>query len=137
MAAPERQITPPSINPETAPFWEACNQRRLLLKRCNGCGESHYYPRTICPFCHSADTTWEEVKGEGKVYAFSVMLRAEVPFALAYVTLPENVSLLTNIVDCDPSSVAIGQEVKVVFKAAQNGQLVPMFAPVGAAGDRS
>ena len=45
-------------NPETQPFWDAAKQGRLLLRRCMACGEVHFYPRTICPFCFSDDTEW-------------------------------------------------------------------------------
>ncbi|WP_342640461.1 Zn-ribbon domain-containing OB-fold protein [Rhodoligotrophos ferricapiens] len=127
MAPEQRSITPPARNPETVTFWEACNEHRLLIKRCGACGEAHYYPRALCPFCLSADTRWEQVEGRGTIYAFSVMRRSPVPFALAYITIPEGVSILTNIVDCDLDRIEIGQSVRVVFKPADDGQLVAMF----------
>ena len=100
-----------------------------MLKRCNGCGETHYYPRAICPFCQSDDTEWYPASGEGKIYSFSVMRRAEVPFVIAYVTLPEGITMMSNIVDCDPDSVHVEQAVKVSFKASEEGQAIPVFVP--------
>ncbi|MEN3347185.1 MAG: uncharacterized protein V7632_820 [Bradyrhizobium sp.] len=47
-------------NPETAPFWDAAKAGKLLIKRCTACGEAHYSPRSICPFCFSDRTVWEE-----------------------------------------------------------------------------
>ena len=46
------------------------------------------------------------------------MLRRGVPtpYCLAYVTLDEGVSMITNIVDCDLDAIRIGQKVRVVFK---------------------
>ena len=44
---------PPQINPETKPFWDAAAQGRLLVKKCQACGQSHHYPRALCPFCFS------------------------------------------------------------------------------------
>lgn len=128
---PPRSITPPARNPETAHFWDACNEGRLLLRRCKSCGEAHYYPRPICPLCHSDDTVWEEADGHGQIYSVSVMSRTASPFALAYVTLREKVTMLTNIVDCDLSTIEIGQQVVVTFKPADDGQMVPMFKPAG------
>ena len=55
----------PQGNPETAPFWEAAKQGKFLIKRCTACGEPHYFPRAICPFCFSDATVWEESSGEG------------------------------------------------------------------------
>ena len=57
------------------------------------------------------------------------MRRVAVPYAIAYVTLEEGVSMMTNIVDCDLDALRIGQPVRVVFKATEGGPPVPMFTP--------
>ena len=43
----------PQGNPETKPFWDAAAQGKFLIKRCTACGEPHYFPRSVCPFCYS------------------------------------------------------------------------------------
>jgi uncharacterized protein len=53
-----------------------------------------------------------------------------VPYAIAYVTLAEGPTMMTNIVDCDLDGIKIGQKVKVVFKPSEGGPPVPCFAPV-------
>jgi len=126
-----RTPAPPVVNEETEPYWQAVAERRLLIKRCNDCGEAHFYPRTLCPFCHSVNTEWEEASGRGVLYTFSVMRRAQTPFALAYVTLDEGPTMLTNIVDCDFDALAIGQRMRVAFRPASDDSLVPCFAPQG------
>jgi uncharacterized protein len=127
--ANERPIMAPVPFPETTPYWEAAGQGKLLLKRCAACGAYHFYPRVFCPFCFSGNTEWCEATGTGTIYSFSVMRRAEVPYAIAYVTLAEGPTMLTNIVYCDLDAIRIGQRVRVVFKAAEDGQAVPMFTP--------
>jgi uncharacterized OB-fold protein len=57
------------------------------------------------------------------------MKRAEVPYAIAYVTLEEGPTMITNIVDCDLDAIRIGQKVAVSFKPTEGGPPVPMFAP--------
>lgn len=126
----ERKIPAPFVNPENKPFWDAAAEGRLLIKRCKSCGQPHYYPRALCPFCFSDDTEWMEAKGTGEIYTYSVMRRgAPVPYALAYVTLDEGISMLTNIVDCDLDALAIGQRVRVIFKPSEEGAPVPVFTP--------
>ena len=49
---------------------------------------------------------------------------------VAYVTLDEGVSMMTNIVDVDPGKVKVGQRVKVVFKPSEGGGKLPCFTPV-------
>jgi hypothetical protein len=123
----ERKISPPAINPETKPFWDAAAKGQLLMKKCLACGELHYYPRSICPFCHSDRTEWLAASGQGTIYSWSVMRRAPEPFAIAYVTLAEGPRLLTNIVDCRFDDIAIGKPVKLVWKPSEGGPAVPMF----------
>jgi uncharacterized OB-fold protein len=125
----DRPIRDPRPNPETAAYWAAARNGKLLIKRCQDCGAVHYYPRAHCPFCFSDRTTWLECSGLGTIYSFSVMRRAEQPYALAYVTLAEGPTMMTNIVDCDLDAVRIGQPVKLVFRPSEKGQPVPMFTP--------
>jgi len=129
MTGKQRRIAPPPVNPETKPFWDAAANGTLLLKKCNGCGEVHYYPRTLCPFCFSDKTEWLAAAGRGTIYSYSVMRRAEVPYVIAYVTLEEGVTMMTNIVDCDLNAVRIGQRVKLTFRPTDGGPPVPMFTP--------
>lgn len=123
-----RSIPAPLISAENQPYFDAAAQGRLLVKRCTACAEFHFYPRTLCPFCFGA-TEWVDAAGTGTIYSYTVM-RPGGPFAAAYVTLDEGVTLLTNIVDCDPEAVRIGQTVRVVFRPTdEHGVVVPMFTP--------
>lgn len=118
------------MNAENKPFFDAAAQATLVLKYCNGCREFHHYPRAICPFCFSERTEWREAKGTGIVYSYSVLRRGvPAPYCIAYVTLDEGATMLTNLVDCDFDAVRIGQKVKVVFKPSDGGPPVPMFTP--------
>ena len=113
---------------ETERFWDAAAEGTLLLKTCTACGQPHHYPRTICPLCGSDRTEWRQTSGRGTVYSYSVMRRVPKPYAIAYVTLEEGVTMMTNLVDCDFDAIRIGQAVKVVFKPI-DGRAVPMFTP--------
>ena len=129
----ERKLAAPEPNPETAPFWEAAADGRLLLRSCKSCGDAHYYPRTICPYCGSSDTDWLEASGKGEIYSVSVMRRgAGAPYAVAWVVLDEGPAMLTNITDCDLDGLAIGQRVELVFKpTGEDSPPVPMFTRGG------
>lgn len=122
-----RTIPAPHVLPESQAFWTAADEGRLLVKRCLDCGEAHFYPRDICPHCLSERTEWAQAAGSGSVYSFSTMGKGDAAWTLAFVTLDEGVTLMTNLVDCDPKQVAIGQRVRVVFKPSDVGHAVPMF----------
>ncbi len=130
MSNPERSYPDPAINLETEPYWQAAKEGKLLLKKCGSCGETHYYPRAICPACGSSETEWYEASGKGEIYSYSITRRAKVPYAIAYVTLAEGVTMMTNIVDCDFETLAIGQAVEVVFRDTEGGHALPVFRPV-------
>jgi len=127
---PEREIAAPPVNPENERYFGAAKEGRLLVGKCSDCGEYHFYPRLLCPHCFSDKTEWLPAKGTGTIYSHSTMRRgAPAPYTIAYVTLDEGVSMMTNIVDCNPDKLKIGDKVKVVFKSAQDGTPVPMFTP--------
>ena len=129
----ERQIPAPTVFPEAAPYWQAAAEGRLLLKHCQACQGVHHFPRSICPFCGADQTQWQASQGHGTIYSVSVTRRGPgAPFAIAYVTLDEGVTLLTNIVDCDLDALRIGDRVEVVFKPTTDGPPVPMFRPASA-----
>ena len=127
----EREYPAPTISIETETYWAAANNGKLLMKRCTDCNKTHFYPRAICPYCQSVNTEWYEASGKGVIYSYSVMRRGDNPYAIAYVTVEEGVTMLSNIVECDYDSLSIGQAVEVVFrKSTDSRQSVPVFRPV-------
>jgi hypothetical protein len=129
MAPAPRAIPAPEVTLETKPFWEAAAEGRLLIKRCTSCGQAHHYPRPHCPFCFSEATQWVAASGRGTIYSYSIMRRVPAPYAIAYVTLEEGVTMMTNLVDCDFDALRIGQRVRAVFKATEGGPPIPTFTP--------
>lgn len=114
--------------PESAPFWEAAENKELLGKRCRDCGKFHWYPRALCPFCGSLNTEWQPLSGHGRLYAFSTLRRAKPPYTVAYVELDEGPRVLTRLVHVDPSQLAIGTPVHVVFERTPEGRNAPVFS---------
>ena len=52
----------PVIDGESRPYWDALKQHRLTLKRCHDCGKHHFYPRVLCPHCHSDAVEWVDAR---------------------------------------------------------------------------
>jgi uncharacterized OB-fold protein len=125
-----RELPAPAPNPETRTFWDAAREGRFLLKWCTRCDLPHWYPRAICPFCFCDETVWRESPGKGTIYTYSVMRRVPQPYVIAYVTLEEGVTMLTNIVDCDVDALSIGMPVRLLFvPTAGDGPPMPAFTP--------
>ena len=124
-----RTIAAPEPNTETQTFWDAAENGKLMIMKCKDTGKFYFYPRARSPYTLSDNVEWIEAKGTGEIYTFSVMKRAKIEYAIAYVKLDEGVTMMTNIVDTDFDALSIGQKVKVVFKPTDGGPPVPMFTP--------
>ena len=125
----ERRYADPAIDTESRPFWDAAAQGKMLLGRCRACGAAHYYPRSICPHCFGTDTEWTPMSGRGTIYSYSITRRVDVPYVIAYVTLPEGVTVMSNIVECDVDTLHVGQQVELSFRTTEGGQALPVFRP--------
>jgi uncharacterized OB-fold protein len=114
-------IAAPPYAEEAAPFWTGAAEGRLVLPRCDACAHVVWYPRAWCPACGSGAVTWEAMRGEGTVYAVTVIRKAmgpwsaAAPYAAAYVELAEGPRLLANLEVDDPTSVRVGDAVVAVF----------------------
>ena len=124
----ERALPSPPFDIESQPFYEAAAKGKFLIRRCTACGKPHWFPRASCPFC-LGETAWEEASGRGVIYSYSVMRRVTPAYAIAYVKLAEGPTMLSNLVECDFDSLAIGQAVEVVFKPSLDGPPIACFKP--------
>ena len=127
----------PRANADTRPFWEACNEGRLLYQRCGGCGAAQFYPRSLCARCGASELSWAEAEPRGTVHSFTVVHRApsaafkeDVPYVLALVDLADGFRMMMNVVGCDPDAVRIGMPVRIVFED-RAGQKIPQATPAG------
>ena len=129
----------PTPDPETQPFWDATKEGRFLVRHCLECGAYHFYPRPFCPECGALKVTWFEASGRGQIYSYTINRRGQAnvadyrgadEYVVAYVELEEGPRVMTNIVDCDPETVSIGQSVTAVFHDTGQGSALVRFRPV-------
>jgi uncharacterized protein len=126
----------PTPDPCTSPYWAAVSEKHLRLPRCTACQRFHFYPRPLCPYCHSASHEWVDGSGKGEVYSFTVVHRAPspafsdaAPYVVANIRLEEGVHLMSTVVGCPPSEVRIGMPVRLIFTAVEESYL-PAFEPI-------
>tara|TARA_Y100000758_G_C15706130_1_gene295261 strand:- start:25 stop:375 length:351 start_codon:yes stop_codon:yes gene_type:complete len=110
-------------------FWSAANEGKLMIPRCKDTNQFFWYPRKISPFTLSDNIEWIQASGKGMIYTFSIMRRADPQYVIAYVRLEEGITMMTNIVDCEPEAVEVGQAVLLVMLESGNGQKIPVFKP--------
>ena len=109
---------------ETVRTWRHIPQRyNLIGSKCLHCGGVFFPKRIICPECRRKGKL-EDIKfrGEGKIYTYSVVntptaeFKNIAPYIVAIVELEEGAKITTQIVDCKPEDVKIGDEVEMVFR---------------------
>ena len=122
-----RVMPSPGSGPDNEAFVAAAREGRFVLRWCDDCGKTHWYPRAVCPHCLSSRAPWKPASGRGTVYSYSTMHRVDPPYTLAYVTLDEGPTMLTNLVGVGPWR--IGMAVQVRFVPSDDGTPVPVFAP--------
>lgn len=126
---PQESYIHPPVTPETKEFWDATKEGKLLVAKCPDTGKFIWWPRRVSPFTGKSNMEYVQAKGTGTVYSYSVMRRAKSPYCIAYVTLDEGPTMMTNIVNCDYDTVKIGMKVKVTFKKLNDDACLPLFEP--------
>ena len=121
---------PPAITEETAAFWAAAAEGRLVAERCDACGAESFPPRGICRTCRARTTSSVEIRGPGVVYSFTVnhqrwLPDLEVPYTLALVEFPGHPGV--RVMGRLRGEAAVGATVEVGFEPGPDGVAVPSF----------
>ncbi|MDO5851064.1 MAG: Zn-ribbon domain-containing OB-fold protein [Methanobacteriaceae archaeon] len=104
--------------------WRHNAQRyNLIGTKCNTCNEVFFPKRVICPNCRSHGKIEDiQFKGTGKIYSYSTIhtptpeFKINSPYTVAIVETDEGAKITTQIVDCNPENINIGDDVEVVFR---------------------
>ncbi len=131
---------PTPITPEAKPYWDGLRNGKLMLPKCGDCDTVFFYPRILCPNCHSRNVGWIEASGRGKLYSFEIAYRSfnpafkvEPPFILAMVELEEGPRMMSNLIniEADPGVVKCDMAVEVVFEKQTDEVTLALFQPAG------
>lgn len=126
----------PAITADTEFFWNGLRENKLLIQRCDGCGQLRHPPRPMCPNCRSLQWETIESSGRGTVYSYVMPHEPkfpffEYPYVVALVELEEGVRLVSNLTGIDPSEVSPGLPVEVYYQTFDDGLVLHQFRPRG------
>ena len=132
----------PAPDDLSKPFWDACNEGRLIMQNCTACNRMQFPPQQACAACGSADNLeWREVSGNGKIHGYCVMhdsrlrlLQADQPFNIVIIELEDDpdIKMLSHLPGTRPDQVPVGASVRVEFQETPaTGQKVPEWRVVG------
>ncbi len=124
----------PTVTDDSAVFWDAAAESRLVAQRCADCGRLRHPPRPMCPACSSLEVEIAELSGQGTLYSYAILHHPqhpafEYPVIAALVDLEEGVRLLSSLTDVSKDDVRIGMPVYAHFVPTADGPLIPVFRP--------
>jgi uncharacterized OB-fold protein len=83
----------PDIDEDSAPYWAAAREHRLVIQRCSSCSTARFPARPICAVCASTDFDWIEDPGRAHLISWCIVRHsfhpefANVPYAVLLVEL--------------------------------------------------
>ena len=116
----------PELTAQNEFFWTSGADGLLRIQECRGCQALIHPPAPVCRYCRQP-RTWAcaTCPARPRSSAFTVNHRfgfpdLPPPYVVAQVAIVEDprVRLTTNIVDCEPDELALGQPVEVRVRAA-------------------
>jgi uncharacterized OB-fold protein len=138
---------PATNHPDSAPFWAAAREHRLVIQRCEACATVRFPPHPYCSRCRSPQVSWIDVSGKARIWTYAVVYKPVLPayerlapFPVAYVELDDHpkVRMTGNVVaapgapinSVSPDELYIGAPVQVVFEDVADDVSLPRWMPV-------
>jgi len=110
----------PTMNPDTAFFWEGAKAGTLLIQCCKSCGKLRSPPEPMCPHCNSLEWSAQAAAGGGAIHSYVVMHHPKLPgfkppYAIGLIDLDEGVRVVAGLT-APLDRIKIGRRVKVAFR---------------------
>ena len=120
----------------SASFYQYLAERKLMASRCKQCQALYLPPHAICAKCHGSDMGWVEMKGNGKLAAFTSICVGpsctleegydrDNPYLVGVVQLDEGPKVSARITGLDPTkpeAVEVGTPLTVEFLEPAEGK---------------
>jgi uncharacterized OB-fold protein/acyl dehydratase len=126
----------PAIGHDNAWWWEqGVANEKLLIQKCESCGELRHPPRPMCPHCQSLEWGSIEASGKATVHSYVLMYYPEFPpfeypHAVGVFDLEEGTRFVSNLVTDDLDAIEIGMPVELYFEQVDDELTLPLFRPV-------
>lgn len=122
------------------PFYDACNEDKLVIQYCPACSRYQFPPRAACGGCLNPGIEWRQVSGRGRIQSRVVVYDTPVsvlipdqPFNVATISLEEEpeVIMFSHLPGTPVEQVPIGAQVEVIFETTPaTGQKIPEWRVV-------
>jgi uncharacterized OB-fold protein len=130
----------PEITPAMREFFEGARAGRLMVQKCDDCGQLRFPAHEFCSNCLSVRASWTPVSGRGEVYSFNIMhqvyhpgFASQVPYAVVVIALEEGCKFISNLIGVAPGEIKCGMPVEAVFEKLSDEVSIPKFRLRGSA----
>lgn len=116
-------------------FQQFLNEKRLMGSQCRKCQTLYLPPRPLCIKCGDSQMEWKEIKGKGKLAAFTVIVVVPAkmaaqgygrdnPYCTGIVELEEGPRISARIIGADPrrGEIRVGMPLSVDFIETGEGE---------------
>ncbi|KAF0960283.1 Zn-ribbon domain-containing OB-fold protein [Rhodococcus sp. T7] len=117
--------TPVRSTHDSAEFFDAARQGRLLLRRCSACGTVRAPHAPVCPACHESVHSTLDADGTGTLVSWSVVHRSPLPdvtgpYVVGVVETREGPWLPLRLLCAEDTTLHAGQ--RVSYTSAPTGE---------------
>jgi uncharacterized OB-fold protein len=116
-------------------FYKFISERKLMGSRCKKCQAMYLPPHPVCIKCHGTDMEWVELKGTGKLAAFTAISVGPTctvaeghdrnnPYLAGIVKMDEGPNICGRILGIDPKSpekIKVGTPLRLGFPEQMSG----------------
>src|SRR5882757_9202218 len=106
------RMIPNTQDHDTAGFFAAAAEGRLVYRACGDCGRGLHPPTAHCPFCGGWNTGWRDAKGTGTLHSWTTVHQSvhpayPAPYTLVLVALDDTPDVrLMGRIDGEPELAA-------------------------------
>ena len=115
-------------------FWAYVAAGELRIQRCTECHAFRHPPRPVCAHCGAESAEWVAAAGTGEVWSFTVVhpptlpaFADRTPYGAVVVRLDEGVFMVSNLVDCPVTELAVGTRVELALTEVDEDLTLPLF----------
>jgi uncharacterized OB-fold protein len=122
IASRQKGIIPPTVDLNSADYWDGLKRNVISLPRCNDCGIIWFPPTPGCPECGSASFERVEARQTGRIYSWVVVRRSlhpefaqELPYVVATVVLDDGPKFFARLFDIEIDKIVADMTVAAEF----------------------
>ncbi len=122
-------------------YWNAADEHRLALQKCNDCNTYAHPPGPSCARCGSENVVWENLGNDVKaqIYSYIISYRPFLPgfqddlptiIAQAQLEKVPEVKIMCNVLNCDINDIQIGMPVQMIWEDITDERALPQWTPI-------